>query len=103
MQHLHILYQNLAFENKKQRQSLLKIRRYIGSEVNAATCECPLDESQWPFTELTSSVDSDFVTPVETLSQSSSVVQPKLPSLVEDVFRLSHQTSCKEKLLFQHH
>ena len=119
VQHLRISCQNLTHENKMQRQGLLKeIRRYIGPKINIDTCDCLLVESQWLFTESASSIDSNCVSTVKvhTVSQASSVaiivdtptqvstaVLPKLSSLVENMSRLSHQTSsCKEKVIFQH-
>ena len=109
VQHLRISCQNLTHENKMQRQGLLKeIRRYIRPKVNIDTCDCPLVESQWLFTESASSIDSNCVSTVKvhTVSQASSVakivdtptqvstaVLPKLSSLADNMSRLSHQTS----------
>ena len=78
VQLLCISCQNLTHENKMQRQGLLKeIRRYIGSKVNIDTCNCPLIESQWFFTESAFSVDSNCVSTVKVhmVSQTSSVAK----------------------------
>ena len=78
VQHLRISCQNLTHENKMQRQGLLKeIRRYIGPKVNIDTCDRPLVESQWLFTDSASSVDSNCVSTVKvhTVSQTSSVAK----------------------------
>ena len=107
IQHLRISCQNLTHENKMQRQGLLKqIRRYIGPKVNIDTYDCPLVESQWLFTESASSIDSNCVLTVKvhTVSQASSVakivdtptqisaaVLPKLSSLAENMSRLSQK------------
>ena len=119
VQHLHISCQNLTHENKMQRQGLLKeIRRYIGPKVNIDTCDCPLIESQWLFTESASSVDSNCVSTVkvhmvsqtssvakivDTPTQISSFVLPYLSSLAENMSRSHQKSSCKEKVIFQHY
>ena len=93
--------QNLTHENKMQ--GLLKeIRRYIGPKVYIDTCDCPLIESQWLFTESASSIDSSCVSTVmvhkvcqtssvaklvDTPIQISSLVLPKLSSLAENMSR----------------
>ena len=78
VQHLRISCQNLTHENMKQQQGLLnQIRGYIGPKVDTDTCDCPLIESQWLFTESASSVDSNCVSTVKVrkVCQTSSVAK----------------------------
>ena len=95
-----------------------QIRRYIGPKDNIDTCDCPLVESLWLFTESASNIVSNCVSTekvhmvsqassvakiVDTPTQISTAVLPKLSSLAENMSRLSLQRNwSKEKVIFQH-
>ena len=79
IRHLHISCQNLTHENTISEigPPLRNQKIYIGPKVDIDTCDCPLVESQWLFSESASSVDSKCVLTVKVhkACQTSSVAK----------------------------